>query len=59
MNFDEFKEQYRKIANLDGITVTEEELAKLFIAQIVVGRYQQKEVKKAKRRVRDIKEVIE
>lgn len=43
MNFEEFKEQYRKIADRDGITVTEEELAKLFIAQFVVSSYQQKE----------------
>lgn len=52
MNFDEFKEHYRKIADIDGIAVTDDELAKLFIAQIVVVSYQQKEMKKKEKRRR-------
>lgn len=50
MNFDEFKEQYRKIANIDGIAVTDGELSKLFIAQVVVANYQQKAMKKKRTR---------
>jgi len=46
MKFDEFKEHYRKIANIDGIAVTDDELAKLFIAQVVIAEYQQKAMKK-------------
>lgn len=42
MNFEEFKEKYRKIADIDGIVVTDDELAKLFIAQIVIADYNQK-----------------
>lgn len=52
MNFDEFKEQYRKIAGVDGIVVTDDELAKLFIAQVVIADYQQKEMKKKKKRMK-------
>lgn len=50
MNFEEFKEHYRKIADIDGIVVTDDELAKLFIAQIVVSSNQRKEMQKEKRR---------
>lgn len=52
MNFDEFKEQYRKIANIDGIVVTDDELSKLFIAQVVVANYQQKAMVMEKRKMR-------
>lgn len=48
MNFEEFKEQYRKVADIDGIVVTDDELAKLFIAQVVVANYQQKAMEKEK-----------
>lgn len=50
MNFEEFKEQYRKIADINRIAVTDDELAKLFIAQVVIVDYQQKEMKKEKKR---------
>lgn len=48
MNFEEFKDQYRKIADIDGIVVTDDELTKLFIAQFVVANYQQRAMKKKK-----------
>ncbi|MFA1738450.1 hypothetical protein [Lysinibacillus fusiformis] len=52
MNFEEFKEQFRKIADLEGITATEEELVKLFIAQCVVNNCQQKERRKDMRKTK-------
>lgn len=39
VNFEKFKDEFQKIAGPAGIDVTDEELVKLFIAQIVVTNY--------------------
>ena len=46
MSFEEFKVAFIQIADLDGIKVTDEELAKLFIAQIVVNSFENKQLNK-------------
>ncbi|MFY0744736.1 hypothetical protein AB1K09_19915 [Solibacillus silvestris] len=52
MTFEEFKAAFIQIAELDGIKVTDEELAKLFIAQLVVNSFENKQAKDALKRKR-------
>lgn len=53
MNFEKFKDEFQKIAGPADIEVTDDELVKLFIAQIVVTNYQEKELKKAVKRKKE------
>jgi hypothetical protein len=46
MNFEEFKKRYVKLAKKSGLQVTEEEIAKLFTAQVVISTWQNEHMKK-------------
>lgn len=50
MTFDEYKIAFFKIASLEGIIVTEEELVKLFISQIVINSYENKQIERMKKK---------
>ena len=53
VNFEKFKDEFQRIARPAGIKVTDEELVKLFIAQIVVTKYQEKKIKKDVKRKKE------
>jgi len=52
MTFEEFKAAFIQIADLDGIKVTDDEIAKLFIAQLVINSFEHKQAKEALKRKR-------
>ncbi|WP_156113256.1 hypothetical protein [Lysinibacillus boronitolerans] len=45
MTFDEYKADFLQIASLEGIKVTEDELIKLFISQLVINSFEHKQLK--------------
>lgn len=50
MNFDEYKLAFLKIASLEGIQVTEDELVKLFISQIVINLFENKQIERMEKK---------
>lgn len=52
MTFDEYSEKFRRIAELEGIQVTDDELKKLFISQIVINSFEREQIEKAMNRMK-------
>lgn len=50
MSFDEYKAAFLQISTLEGIEVTEDELVKLFISQIVINSFENKQIKSNRER---------
>lgn len=50
MSFDEYKAAFLQISTLEGIEVTEDELVKLFISQIVINSYENKQIERVKKK---------
>ncbi|BAQ11314.1 hypothetical protein OXB_2843 [Bacillus sp. OxB-1] len=50
MDFEEFKKRFLEIAKLDGIEVTDEELAKLFISNLVINSFEKQQIMKSIRK---------
>ena len=52
MTFDEYSEKFRRIAELEGIQVTDDELKKLFISQIVINSFEREQLEKGIKRMK-------
>lgn len=54
MSIEEFKRRYLLLAKKANIQVLEEEIIKLFLAQVVVNEYQLEQSKKCERKLKKV-----